>query len=50
MLNIFGYTGPINQILGFFGQDPVQFFGEPSLFRPLVIRHRYLEELRAIIQ
>ena len=36
-LNIFGYTGPINQILGFFGQDPVQFFGEPSLFRPLVI-------------
>ena len=37
VLNIFGYTGPINQILGFFGQDPVQFFGEPSLFRPLVI-------------
>ena len=36
-LNIFGYTGPINQILGFFGQSPVQFFGEPSLFRPLVI-------------
>ena len=28
VLNIFGYTGPINQILGFFGQDPVQFFGE----------------------
>ena len=37
VLNIFGYTGPINQILGFFGQSPVQFFGEPSLFRPLVI-------------
>ena len=29
VLNIFGYTGPINQILGFFGQSPVQFFGEP---------------------
>ena len=37
VLNIFGYTGPINQILGFFGQSPIQFFGEPSLFRPLVI-------------
>lgn len=37
VLNIFGYTGLINQILGFFGQSPVQFFGEPSLFRPLVI-------------
>ena len=37
VLNIFGYTGPVNQLLGFFGQDPVQFFGEPSLFRPLVI-------------
>ena len=37
VLNIFGYTGPINQILGFFGQSPVQFFGEPSMFRPLVI-------------
>lgn len=37
VLNIFGYTGPINQILEFFGKDPVQFFGEPSLFRPLII-------------
>ena len=37
VLNIFGYTGPINQILGFFGQSRIQFFGEPSLFRPLVI-------------
>ena len=44
VLNIFGYTGPINQILGFFGSG--------SVFRRAVPvstaghRHRYLEELR----
>lgn len=37
VLNIFGYTGPINQIMDIFGKEPVNFFGEPSFFRPLVI-------------
>ena len=37
VLNIFGYTGPINQIMEIFGKEPVNFFGEPSFFRPLVI-------------
>ena len=37
VLNIFGYTGPINQLLEAFGRNPINFFGEPSLFQPLVI-------------
>ena len=37
VLNIFGYTGPINQLLEAFGGNPINFFGEPSLFQPLVI-------------
>ncbi len=36
-LNIFGYTGPINQLMEAFGRNPINFFGEPSLFQPLVI-------------
>ena len=39
VLNIFGYTGPINQLLEAFGRNPINFFGEPSLFQPLVIGH-----------
>ena len=37
VLNIFGYTGPINQLIQLFGGDPVNFFGEAKLFQPLVI-------------
>lgn len=37
ILNIFGYTGPINAIMSIFGMEPVNFFGTASLFRPLVI-------------
>lgn len=37
VLNIFGYTGPINQLREAFGRNPINFFGEPSLFQPLVI-------------
>ena len=37
VLNIFGYTGPINQLMESFGRNPINFFGEPSLFQPLVI-------------
>lgn len=37
MLNIFGYTGPVNAVLSVFGAEPVSFFGSESLFRPLVI-------------
>lgn len=37
VLNIFGYVGPINSIINFFGGDSVNFFGTASMFRPLVI-------------
>lgn len=37
ILNIFGYTGPVNAILSIFGIDNVNFFGTASLFRPLII-------------
>ena len=37
VLNIFGYTGPINQLMEAFGRNPINFFGEPSMFQPLVI-------------
>ena len=37
MLNIFGYVGPINSVINFFGGDSVNFFGMESMFRPLVI-------------
>ena len=37
VLNIFGYTGPINQLIQLFGGDPINFFGEAKLFQPLVI-------------
>ncbi len=37
VLNIFGYTGPVNQLIELFHGNPVNFFGEPDLFRPLVI-------------
>ncbi len=37
VLNIFGYTGPVNQLIELFHGSPVNFFGEPELFRPLVI-------------
>ena len=34
VLNIFGYTGPINQLIQLFGGDPINFFGEAKLFQP----------------
>jgi putative aldouronate transport system permease protein len=37
ILNIFGYTGPINHFLQYFGVDAINFFGRADLFRPLVI-------------
>lgn len=37
ILNIFGYTGPINTILQYFNIDSINFFGRADLFRPLVI-------------
>ena len=37
VLNIFGYTGPVNQIIEFFGGEAVNFFGEAKIFQPLVI-------------
>ncbi len=37
VLNIFGYTSLVNQIIGLFGGDAVNFFGEAKLFQPLVI-------------
>jgi putative aldouronate transport system permease protein len=37
ILNIFGYTGPINTILQYFNIDSINFFGRADLFRSLVI-------------
>jgi len=37
VLNIFGYVGPINSVINFFGGESVNFFGTASMFRPLVI-------------
>lgn len=37
ILNIFSYTGPINEIRSLFGQEAINFFGKSELFRPLVI-------------
>jgi len=37
ILNIFGYTGPINHLFEYFGVDAINFFGRADLFRPLVI-------------
>ncbi len=37
VLNIFGYVGPINSVINFFGGESINFFGTDSLFRPLVI-------------
>lgn len=37
VLNIFGFVGPINSIINFFGGENVNFFGTASMFRPLII-------------
>ena len=37
VLNIFGFVGPINSIIAFFGGENVNFFGSADMFRPLVI-------------
>lgn len=37
LLNIFGYSGPVNALLSVFGVDRIIFFSSESLFRPLVI-------------
>lgn len=37
ILTIFGYNGPVNNLLQIFGIDSVLFFGKADMFRPLVI-------------
>ena len=37
VLNIFGYTGPINQLIGLFHGKAINFFGESKLFQPMII-------------
>jgi putative aldouronate transport system permease protein len=37
MLNIFGYTGPVNQFLNLFHIQPILFFGRAELFPSLVV-------------
>ena len=37
VLNIFGYTGPINQLMKAFGRNQINFFWEQSLIQTLVI-------------
>jgi len=37
MLDIFSYTGPINQVLALFGSEPILFFANEKLFPWLVI-------------
>lgn len=37
MLDIFSYTGPINQILSSFGVEPILFFAKPEIFPALVV-------------
>lgn len=37
ILNVFGYTGPVNSFRSLFGSEPILFFGRPDLFRALVI-------------
>ncbi|MDD3416827.1 MAG: ABC transporter permease subunit [Lachnospiraceae bacterium] len=37
VLNIFGNDGPINRFLEMLGTERIIFFGDPKLFRPLVI-------------
>jgi putative aldouronate transport system permease protein len=37
MLQMFSFTGPINNLLEFFGKEPVMFFQRADLFREFVI-------------
>lgn len=37
MLDVFGYNGPVNTIIRFFGGDPVLFFAKDNLFPGLVV-------------
>ncbi|RCW77277.1 ABC transporter permease [Saliterribacillus persicus] len=37
MLDIFAYQGPVNQLLGVFGVEPILFFGRADLFPFLVV-------------
>lgn len=37
ILDIFAFQGPVNQLLGFFGIDPILFFGRADLFPFLVV-------------
>lgn len=37
MLDIFSFSGPVNQLLGVFGIDPILFFGRADLFPFLVV-------------
>ncbi|KGE18206.1 ABC transporter permease [Paenibacillus wynnii] len=37
MIDIFSYTGPINQVLSVFGMDPVLFFANAKIFPSLIV-------------
>lgn len=37
MLDIFSYSGPINQVLSLFGAEPMLFFANPTLFPWMVV-------------
>ncbi|WP_217593017.1 sugar ABC transporter permease [Cohnella sp. GbtcB17] len=37
MLDIFSYSGPINQVLSLFGAEPMLFFANPNLFPWMVV-------------
>ncbi|GAE29377.1 ABC transporter permease [Alkalihalobacillus hemicellulosilyticus] len=37
LLDIFAFAGPVNQLLGLFGQEPILFFGRADLFPYLVV-------------
>jgi putative aldouronate transport system permease protein len=37
VLKIFGYSGPVNDLLNLFGKESILFFGRDDLFRPMVI-------------
>ena len=46
VLNIFGYTGPVNQIIEFFGGEAVNFFWRSKDIPASGDRYGYLERIR----
>lgn len=37
LLDLFSFTGPVNQMLGMFGVEPVLFFSNPDIFPSIVV-------------